>query len=556
MSRGRSRARRRATFAIALATAAALTVSVASCVAGEDEQSTPQSVVDTFVGALSDHDVDTAAEQTSYPAAAREVIGQMFDGLDPKEADFDVQQLMELGPESGFFTMNARWNFGEGRDWEYPVQASLRKLSVGWRISWEPQIMGTAVENGRTVRYTRTDAAAPRVLDAGGGVLANEQTINTVRLDPSQMPDAADTTRRLAQVLEPVAPLITSESMLADLAEKPGESVVAVRLRDQDYEYMGPEKFAIPGVVVDRTPTLITADRRISTPLLDPLRNVWQANRDASAGWAVLSEGEGGPQIAAGFQGPPGPDVPATLDPRIQLAATEAAVIAGTPTVVVAMQPSTGAVLATAQNNQAYEQGPIAFTGLYPAGSGLDVVRDAAARQAGVSPADLSSEQFEETARSLGLGIDFEVQGLEQQTAVLTSAQSKMDQAMGSRDVPAVTPLGMAVLASSIARGAPALPKIVQDQPPITDADLTSLPPEILDGIRGRMRADVATGPANLLARYPDLIGTAGSHDDDRWFYGSRGDLAFAVFVGDADSGDRAMQVANRFLQELDAPPA
>ncbi|PSJ19710.1 penicillin-binding protein, partial [Halomonas sp. ND22Bw] len=87
-----------------------------------------------------------------------------------------------------------------------------------------------------------------------------------------------------------------------------------------------------------------------------------QANRDATAGWAVnLVEPNGFPIKQAGFQGPPGPDVAATLDSHAQLAAIEAVVSAGTPAAIVAIRPSDGAILAAAQNKQAIEQGPIAF---------------------------------------------------------------------------------------------------------------------------------------------------------------------------------------------------
>ena len=41
---------------------------------------------------------------------------------------------------------------------------------------------------------------------------------------------------------------------------------------------------------------------------------------------------------------------------------------------------------------------------------------------------------------------------------------------------------------------------------------------------------------------------------DDRWFYGARGDFAFAVFVADADGGDRAMQMTDKLFQELGKP--
>ncbi|NLU83722.1 NTF2-like N-terminal transpeptidase domain-containing protein [Rhodococcus sp. HNM0569] len=553
----RSRLRRRHVFALVSVSVTVLAVVLASCVAtAKPDTATAQSVADAFVSALNEGDVDAAAEQTSYPNAAKEAIGQMFDGLDPKDATFKVSQFMDLGTTTSFFTMSANWNFGPGRDWAYEVQGSLRNLSVGWRISWDPAVVAPNLTGDRSVRYDRTDAAPPTVLDAGGGVLMNEQIINTIKLDPATMPDPADTTRRLADVLAPVAPIINAEYMTNEMRAHPGEQVEAVKLRDQDYNYLGPEKFALPGVIVERTPTLITADRRISTPLVDPYRTVWQANRDATAGWAVHTVGTDGTVIPeAGFQGPPGPDIRTTLDTRVQLAATEAVVTAGTPAAVVAIQPSTGAVLAAAQNNQAIEKGPIAFTGSTPSGNSLDLVRSAAGWSRGVEPKDVSVEDVEVTGHSLGLGRNYDIPGLEQKTAQFTSAREGMDQAMSQRDddLPAVTPFGLAVLAASIARGAPVEPRIVQDQPATTDVRADALAPDVTERLRAAMRESAARGPEQLRA-FPDLMGGGAQRDTDRWYFGVRGDLAFAVFVENADGGDRAVQMTDKFMQELSKP--
>lgn len=89
------------------------------------------------------------------------------------------------------------------------------------------------------------------------------------------------------------------------LAADPGARITAVKLRDQDYQFLEDDIVAVPGVEVIKTPTLISSDRRVSTPLLDSLRSAWQLERDRTAGWAVtLEDPEQGPIQVAGFQGP------------------------------------------------------------------------------------------------------------------------------------------------------------------------------------------------------------------------------------------------------------
>ncbi|QBJ96100.1 penicillin-binding protein [Rhodococcus sp. ABRD24] len=554
--RASPRLRRSCAIALPLGLVAVLAVALASCV-GSKPDADAQSVVTGFVQALNDRDASAAAELTSYPNAAQESIQQMFDGLDPEESRFDIAQFVELNSDSGFFTMDAAWNFGEGKDWSYYVDGGVRKLSVGWRISWDPTLLAPDMGHGRTVRYDRTDAAAPRVFDAAGNPLMAEQTINAITLDPATMPDPVATTDRLAKALEPVAPLVTADSMRKSMAAKPGQQVVAVLLRDQDFQYLERDLTGIPGVIVDKQPKLITTDRRIVTPLLDPLRTVWQMNRDATAGWAVnLVEPDGTLVPQVGYQGPPGPDIKATLDSRMQLAAENAVVSAGTPAAIVAIRPSTGAVVVAAQNNQAIEQGSIAFTGLYPAGDSVDLVRNAAALQAGVDPGMVSEDDLERAGRQLGIGLNYEMPGLDPETAVLTASQSDVDQVMHSKSgsEPKISPFGLAMVAASVARGSAPMPMIVEGQQAAAKNAEGALPANVTDQLRNAMRDNVQRGPAKMLEQYPGLIGMASGNDSDRWFFGSRGDLAFAVFVADADGGDRAVKMTDLLMKEMAKP--
>ena len=541
---------------VALAVALVVAVVTLTTVVFSDSRSDAQRLVDDFVAALDDRDPAAAAALTSYPNAAEETISQMYDGLSDGSVDYDVTQFVELNDDSGYFTLSAGWNFGEGKDWSYQVNGAVRKLAVGWRVSWDPEVVVPDLSGGRTVHHVRTDAAPPKIFDRTGRLLMEEQTINAVVLDPAAMPDPVDTTTRLAAVLEPVAPVVTAQVMQERMQENPGNRVTAVKLRDQDYQFLEDGIVSIPGVEVLTTPTLISADRRISTPLLDSLRSAWQLERDRTAGWAVtLEDPESGPIQVAGFQGPPPPDLQATVDSQVQLAAKEAVVTAGTPAAVVAIQPSTGGILGADVNNWAMELGPVLTHGLYPAGGVLDPVRLAAGLERGVDPGDVSSDDIAATARSLGLGVDYEVPGFDFETAQIGHTRSGVVQFAGSdSDEDLVSPLGAAVLAASVARGSAAVPTIVQGQEAVVHDAPEQLPGSAIDALRGMMIDNVQNGPASFLRGHAGLAGIAAASGDDRWFFGYTGDLAFAVFVADADGGDRAIKMADTFLRKLGEP--
>ncbi len=128
--RASPRVRRSCAIAVPLGLVAVLAVTLVSCV-GDKSDASAQSVVTGFVDALNDRDAEAAAELTSYPNAAEESIQQMFDGLDAKESTWTLAQFMELNGDSGFFTVDAAWNFGEGKDWSYFVDGGVRSWPWG-----------------------------------------------------------------------------------------------------------------------------------------------------------------------------------------------------------------------------------------------------------------------------------------------------------------------------------------------------------------------------------------------------------------------------------------
>ena len=543
--------------ATALAAVASMTFALTSCALGE-EVDPAQALVEHFAEALDSNDVEGASSLTSYPNAASATISQIFDGLQAKSVDYKVSQFIDLDDTSGFFTLDAAWDFGENRSWSYSSQGSVRKLATGWRISWDPTVVMPDLGHGRSIHMVRTDAAPPRVLDTTGGVALAEQTINAIKLDPTAMPDPAFSTAALSKVIEPVAPLITSQSLMQDLVVAQGKPITAVSLRDDDFAVLESDLRAVPGVVVEKQPKLITTDRRIDSPLVGALRNVWQANRDATAGWAVqMTQPDGPPTQYAGFQGPPGPDVASTLDSKLQLAATDAVVSVAQPATIVVIQPSTGAVLAVAQNSQANDKGPIAFTGLYPPGSNLDAIRAAAAVEKGVPPKDVKAEDTMQMASQLGLGVDFKVPGLTETTGRFPSPGKGMEpvrKEAPTRDDVMVSPFGMALVAASIARGGAPSPMIAFGQPATTEAQLAPLRGDVVDRLRGLAKDGVGRPDMASVRAYSDVVGLPGSAGDDQWFSGSKGDLAFSVYVQGAEGSDAAAKMSGRLFRAMSQP--
>lgn len=542
--------------AIALAGVAALAIGMGSC-AVRERANGPEAVVEKFTELLDDQDYDAASRLTSYPNGASATLKQVFSGLNPGKADYELTQFINLDGNTGLFSLTADWNFGENKTWKYDLQGTIRKLSLGWRISWEPSVVMPQLDSKRTVKLVRTYAEPPpKVNDIAGGPLMSQQTINVIKLDPTKTGDPVGSSNALADAIEPVAPLITGDSLLQQLSASQGKPIVAVNLRDPDFEILEPRMAGIPGVVMEKQPRLISADRRVWSPMLDALRKVWQDNRDTRAGWGVQLFEQDGTFVTqlAGAQGPPGPDIPSTMDQRLQRAAEDAVVSVGTPSSIVAIQPSSGAVVAVAQNSQASSHGSVAFTGLYPVGGMVELFKNVAAVVKNKAPQDVSVNDVSEAATMLGVGIDFKVPGLDEVSGRLPAGRGEQVKQGGAGDALLASPWGMAIAAAAVAQGQTPKPMIEIGSPATVEAELGPLPGNVTDKLRGMLR-DASNSPELVsLRRYQDVNAFAATAGSGGWLIATMGDLAFAVHIDDVDSADATARMAARMLQALASP--
>ncbi|NKZ80137.1 penicillin-binding protein [Prescottella equi] len=569
------------TTATVLAVASALVLS--GCGGGDP------SPEQRFADALSSGDVQAAADLTSDPAAASTAITAMLDGLNAQGRSFTVSENGDA------FTLAADWSFGDGKQWQYSTEGRVD----GDVIAWDPAVLAPGLAAGSTVRFTPTSGTPAEVRASDGQPIMTQQVVTLVDVQ------APADTAALARLLNPIVPTITAESLGADLGKSDGKPITAVALREQDVEPVRDQLAAVPGVELVQQTRLLTVDRALSSPVLADLTTVWQEQQDESAGWAVqLVNADGTARRLAGQDAAPVPDIDTTLDLRLQTRAEDALASVPQPAAIVALRPSTGAVLAVAQNAPADAQGAIALTGLYPPGSTFKTVTTSAALQAGkVTPdtvlpcpgteniegrqipnddnfdvgsvplhsafahscnttmgrlaVSLPPDALQQAALQFGLGVDYVTPGLTTVTGTVPTAQTpaeRVESAIGQGAVTA-SPFGMALVAASIANGTTPAPTMIVGKPGVADRSVTPTPADVDAALRSMMRETVTDGTARTLADLPNLEGKTGTAEYGEgtrphgWFVGMDGDLAFAVFVAGADSSGPALEAAGRFLR-------
>ncbi|MFI1919931.1 penicillin-binding transpeptidase domain-containing protein [Nocardia sp. NPDC020380] len=580
-----------------LALLAAPVVALAACSSSGPAQ--PKSVAQQFADALTKDDVQGAAALTDDPKSASAALGPLYDGLG-KNVKFQVQDTGKNGGDS--FELSATWKLGaDGKnEWTYTTQGTAADHG-GWKVHWNPLTVAPGLDQGPLSYGPAYPQQPARILDSNGGELMTQQVVTLVNVSSGADLGA------VAALLAPISPGITAASLQSDLSGAQGKPITAITLRDSDLAPIQQQLSALSGVTLAQQTRLLTTDKALTSPTLSGLADLWQQQADAASGWAVRATTSDGSTVRiAGQDAKTTSDIRTTLDVGMQRAALGALSSITQPAAIVALQPSTGNVLAMAQNSPADAQGPIALTGLYPPGSTFKTVTVSAALQAGIVTPDtvlpcpgsadiegrtipndnnfdlgnvplhtafaqscnttmgklavqLPPDGLTKAAAQLGLGIDFVTPGLTTVTGKVPAANTpaeRVESGIGQGQVTA-TPFGMALVAATIAHGSVPNPTLVAGQPGKPNPVPAPLPANIPDEIKPMMRETVTSGTATNLRDIPDMLGKTGTAEfiDDKhahgWFVGISGDLAIAVFIYDANSSTPAVDAAGRMLRAL-----
>jgi hypothetical protein len=573
-----------------------LVLVVSGCTDAEDRLN---STVHAFADALNKDDVSAAAAVTTDPAKASDAVGKVFDNLG-KEVHVEVASI-ERKDNVATFTLNTTWKFQDGRNqWTYTTTGDASADGDNWKINWNPSTIAPGLDAGPLSYSTLARDPAVRVLDRTGAELLTQHVVTLVNVSGGADLNA------VAALLNPLAPGITAESLQSDLTAANGQPVTAITLRPDDLAPIEAQLSAMPNVTLAPQTRLLATDKALTSPTLSGLSELWQQRTDDARGWAVNAQSAAGLQRVGGQDPKPVADISSTLDIGMLRAGKDALAPITTPAAIVAIAPSTGDVLAVAQNAAADAQGPIALSGLYPPGSTFKTVTVSAALQAGqVTPdnmvacpgteniegrqipnddnfdlgevplhtafarscnttmgrlaVNLPPDGLTKAAAQLGLGIDYTAPGMTTVTGsvpVADTAALRVEEGIGQGKVTA-SPFGMALLAAALARGSVPAPAIVAGQPGTPDRTPDPLPAPIADQVKSMMRETVTNGTATQLQDIPDMLGKTGTAEyiDDQhahgWFVGIDGDVALAVFVSDAGSSGPAVDAAGRFLRAL-----
>ncbi len=565
----------------------------------------PEDAASAFLQAVARGDARAAGALTDDPTAAVQRIRQVRAELEPRHVRMTLDRVEESGDtaQAGF---TATWQLGEHRQWRYQGSADLVRADtdLGWAVRWSPSALHPRLGAQQTIALREEQPDPAPVLGRDGEPLLSAQTVVPIVVESGQVPAVAG---QLAAALNQFDERITEQSILQGAAAVPaGQPYTVAVLREADYESVRDRIYELPGVTFPSQVRLLPPDRDFAPQLLQGVRNELAKRLARAAGWRVVTVDSNGTEVATltGQPPRPAPEVSLSLSRRLQAVAEDAVAPITQQAMIVALQPSSGDVLAVAQNAAADAEGSPALMGRYPPGSTFKIVTAAAALQSGQltpqTPVDcpptttingrlipnidrfglgtvpfrtafarscnttfaqvaagLEPGLLPEVARRFGIGADYAVAGMTTLTGEVPPAQDELGRAANGFGQGKVltTPFGMAMVAATVAAGGEApTPQLIRDVPTRVNKPAgRPLAPAAADALPGMMRQVVTEGTATALRGLGDVHGKTGTAEysatgSHGWFVGYRGDLAFAVLVVDGGSSGPAVEAAGRFL--------
>ncbi len=583
----------------------ALVLSGCGVFSGED----PGEVAGEFLDAFARGDTAAAAELTDSPGAARRLFDRVRAELEPESVTTTLGTVRETDGTT-YADYRVEWDLGQGRTFGYDTRAALT-TDGDTTILFRPSLVHPELEPGRTLALRSEDGAPVPVQDRDGAPLLRTDEVVNVLLHRDEAGERVDAViESLAGALNPLDERITRSSIESGMSEtEDGVPYLVVSLRSSDYAAVRDEIHELPGVRFTTRQRTLPVNKGLGERILPAVRRAAEERSAGNAGWSVAVVDADGAEVGEVHREDPEPAEPlrSTLSLPVQQEAERALDAADSPGVLVALQPSTGDLLAVAANDAAVEQGTAPLTGRYPPGSTFKIATAAAALREGNTEVDTpvecpattvidgrtipNDDEFElgtvplrqafarscnttfahlaldlpdgaltDAARSLGIGADYVIPGVTTVTGSAEPGDGTVARAAAGfgQGTMLASPFGTALMSATVAAGETPVPGLLTDRETEVTVAGEPLPEPVIAGLRSMMRAVVTDGTATELndglSGVHGKTGTAQYGDGTEahgWFTGYRDDLAFAVLLEGAGSSTPAVATTRDFLTGL-----
>jgi cell division protein FtsI/penicillin-binding protein 2 len=591
-------------------------------------------------------DPDAAATSLAEGLGSGDLSGVTFSGASPALADKQyadavaglggVKPKVEVAgvtrDSDGAATATLSWSWPLGSGWTYQSTVPMKLVGQQWEVAWAPTVVEPSLDASSTLEATTVEAKRGDILGPGGVGLVTERPVVRFGVDRTKIEPAAalDSARRLAQLLG-----IDLASYVKQVkASGPKAFIQAIVYRQEDVPASVTAHYtAIKGVdaLAGQLPLGIT--KEFAAPILGTVGPVTAEMIKQNPGVYRVGDIAGLSGLEARYdeqlRGTPGVQVESvasdgkrhtlfktkpvdgtplklTVVPRLQLLAERILSTVGPVSAIVAIRPSTGAILAAANGpgNNGYND---ATYGRFAPGSTFKTVDSLALAKKGVTPSSpidcptsvnvngkvftndsfyppsanggislataianscntayinertkLGSHDLVDAAATLGMGVDHDL-GFPAYFGNVVPPASDTEKAadmIGQGQILA-SPMTMATVLASVVAGHTVVPQLITSVNPAATSPtpLTASQDAMLKTL---LRGVVTRGTGIGLQDIPGspVIAKTGTAEFDRggkrlthaWMIGAQGDLAVCAFV---DVGTTGAGTAGPLLEQF-----
>ena len=600
MNSAAPRPRRRGPLLIGLALAVVIAL-VLALILGRDRFGDGAEEAEALTSALASGDFTGAplADLTASAAADEHerVLGEMIEAT----GESPQVQLADAGEaEDGQRTSTLEWTWTLPHDagaWTYTTEATLQRTDDGWAANLEPAVFAPELTDREQLEIAALEPELGSITDRDGTELYGPRQVRVLGLDKSRLEE--DTQEDAARELAGLLGIDADRYVEKVVGHGPEAFVSALTIRVEDEgEYPLGDAEEVTGYRALEQTQPLALERNYAPGVLGSLREATQEDIEGSDGEIEAGElvatggvvaaqrealtGATGVQVLAAddeaqterslhrVEPTAGTEVATTLDHDLQQAATEAIADQDSPSAVIALQPSTGDVLAAGlgPTGQSY---PTGLVGQYAPGSTFKGVsfknaesldpslfgplplRDVIAHSCNTALLlehdTVDQPSLAEAATTLGIGQEAPT-GLEAFMGSVDPEDEGAEHAaamMGQGRV-LTSPLSMAVVLASVQQGQTVSPRILADDDTGTPEVGQPLTEDETAQMQQMLRGVVTDGSLDAFADLPGdpVIGKTGTAEwtDENgelklhsWVIVAQGDLVVAVFVEDGSYG-------------------
>jgi cell division protein FtsI/penicillin-binding protein 2 len=382
--------------------AGALAIVIARYSPGPD----PSEALDPFLTKWSEGRDRAAARHTDAPRVAGAALVANRAGLDGARLSAETLEVSEDG-DRATARVRMRWDVPGIGPWGYDTRVPLREVGDEWKVHWRVTVVHPKLRGKERLGTTRELPRRAPIRDRAGRAIVQLRPVKRVGAVVSEVGDPAATATGLARVLGVDAAPILSQLR----GGGPEQFVEAIVLREEHYAPLARQIASIPDVTVLDDTAPIAPTREFARAVLGTVAAATADQLEQLGPPYVAGDHVGQWGLQARFErrlaGTPdrrivmrdatgrafetlferdgrlGRSVRTTLDRRVQLAAERALGGRSDEAALVAMDASSGNLLAVA-NRPTDSSFDRAIEGRYPPGSTFKVVSTAALLRSGL----------------------------------------------------------------------------------------------------------------------------------------------------------------------------